>query len=236
MLRSDELGQNHISITFRDEAEATRTVLVERLKQGLVRMTCECPRYSKAGWCQHCLAVFSDRGFLNDEKHRQAFERIARGTSLEDATNELTKALDVFVIAYRQMKFDRPVDLDTGQLKNFANRASQASSAAADLSLALEDFINELQLRPSRRTVRAYLNDPYLIVAGEINEQRDAGHPPLSHLHGTSQMQNSFLPERGEPAALTNSPKRQTASGSNASISEDRELALEMVRKALERS
>jgi hypothetical protein len=61
------------------------------------------------------------------------------------AAYELTAALNDFAATYRHMKFDCPVDLDPGQLKNFANRANHASTAAERLALALEDFTNELR-------------------------------------------------------------------------------------------
>jgi hypothetical protein len=152
MLPFHELRQNSVSVTFRDETGATITVLAERLRQGLVKMTCECQHQSEASWCKHCLAVFYDRKLFENDKHRVAFDQIVGGTHLEAAANKLTKALDAFAKAYRQMTFDRPIDLDPGQLKSFANRAYHASSAAGHLALSLEDFANKL--RPRTTPVR----------------------------------------------------------------------------------
>jgi hypothetical protein len=143
MLRLHELRQNPVSVTFRDGTGATITVVAERLRQGLVKMTCDCRRQSKAGWCQHCLAVFSDREIFEDNKHREAFERLVGSSFLEEAATKLTKALDAFAVAYRHMKFGRPADLDPGQLRQFADQSLHASTTAGHLALALEEFINE---------------------------------------------------------------------------------------------
>jgi hypothetical protein len=151
MLPFHELRQNSVSVTFRDETGAAITVLAERLRQGLVKMTCECQDRSNTSWCKHCLAVFCDRKIFESDKHRVAFERIVGGTHLEAAANKLTKALDDFAKAYRRVTFDRPVDLDPAQLKSFANKAYHASTAAGHLAVALEDFTIELRLRPTTR-------------------------------------------------------------------------------------
>ena len=154
MLRFHQLQQNPVSVTFRDGTGAMITVVVERLRQGLVKMTCDCQRQSKAGWCHHCLAVFSDREIFKDKNHREAFECIVGGTLLEEVATKLTKALDAFAAAYRRLKFGRPSALNPGQLRQFADHAHHASTAAEHLGLAVEDFISELRLRPSR-VVRA---------------------------------------------------------------------------------
>jgi len=219
MLRFHELRQNPVSVAFRDETGATITVLVERLRQGLVKMTCECQRQSETGWCKHCLAVFSDREIFENDKHRQAFEQIVGGTRLEDAANELTTALEAFAVAYRNLKFDRPSDLDPGRLKHFAHQAHHASTTAGHLALAIEEFAKELRLRPSRRSVR-----------------RDDENVSENHLHSIGGTPNSPSPEQSEHTALTNSPKQPTAlKPTKDSLSEDKERALEMVRKALEK-
>ena len=216
MLRFHELRQNPVSVTFRDGTGATITVHAERLRQGLVKMTCECQRQSEAGWCQHCLAVFSDREVFEDDTHRQAFERLVGGTYLEEAAGKLTKALDAFAVVYRQMSFDRPSHLDPSQLKNFANQAYHASTTARHLALALEDFIHELRLRPSRRS-----------------DRRDSENASEDHLLSIDGTPNSSSPKA---AALTKSPKPPAAPDTtNASFSEDKETALEMVRRALEK-
>ncbi len=145
MLRYHELPEKSVSVTLRDETGETFTVLAERQRQGLVKMTCECPRQSEAGWCKHCLAVFSDREIFENDGHREAFERIVGRSYLERSAYDLTAALKDFAAVYRHMKFDRPVDLDPGQLKNFANKANHASTAAERLALALEDFTHELR-------------------------------------------------------------------------------------------
>ena len=92
--------------------------------------------------------MFSDREIFESEKHRQAFEHIVGGTHLENKVNKLTKALDAFAGAYRQMKFDRPTELAANQLNSFAERAHRAGEATGHLAQALEQFIDELGLRP----------------------------------------------------------------------------------------
>ena len=158
MLQYGELQQNPISVTLSDQSGATFTVRVERLRRGLVKIACECPRQLAAGWCEHCLAVFSDREIFEDSRQRRAFEHIVSGTYLESVANKLTKALDAFATAYRQMKFDRPVDLDPSQLNSFAKHAYQAGENAGHLAHALENFIEELRRQPS--PVLAYPDDP----------------------------------------------------------------------------
>jgi hypothetical protein len=150
MLRLHELQLNPVSVTFGDGNGATVTVVATRLRQGIVKMTCQCPRFSQAGWCHHCLAVFSDREVFEDGKHREAFERLVGATYLEAAATKLIKALDTFAVAYRQMKLRRPSDLDPGQLRNFAYRADHATTSANDLALALEEFINEAAAKVGR--------------------------------------------------------------------------------------
>ena len=96
MLRFHELQLNPVSVTFRDGNGATITVVAMRLRQGIVKMTCQCQRYLQGGWCHHCLAVFSDQEVFEDSKHREAFERLVGGTYLEDLASKLIKALDTF--------------------------------------------------------------------------------------------------------------------------------------------
>jgi hypothetical protein len=234
MRRFHELRKNPVSVTFRDGTGATITVVAERLRQGLVKITCDCQRQSKAGWCQHCLAVFSDREVFEDNKHREAFERIVGGTFLEEAAGKLTKALDTFAVAYRHMKFGRPADLDLGQLRKFADKAHHASSAAEHLVLALERFIDELRLRPSR-TVRAKSDDTAHVLAGKITEQLDAENASMDHPNSVAGTPNTSV-EQSKPATPTNSPERLTAPDlTSASRSKDKESALEMVRRGLEK-
>ena len=143
MLRFHELQLNPVSVTFRDGNGATVTVVAMRLRQGIVKMTCQCQRYLQGGWCHHCLAVFSDREVFEDSKHHGAFECLVGGTYLEELAAKLIKALDIFAVAYRQMKSGRPSEVDPGQLRNFAERADYAGTSANDLALTLEEFIND---------------------------------------------------------------------------------------------
>jgi hypothetical protein len=229
MLRYAELRQNPVSVTLRDKTGATFTVRAERLRQGLVKMTCECPRQLAAGWCPHCLAVFSDREIFESDIHRQAFEHIVGGTDLENAANKLTKALDAFAAAYRQMKFDRPAELDPSQLNSFAKQASQAGEAAGHLAQALEQFIDDLRARPP--LFRTYPDDHNLRVTGQIDAE-NASADSLSNI-GT---QNSTLHEQSDDVEPPDSPKLPAVSDpTRASLSGDKDSALEMVRKALEK-
>jgi SWIM zinc finger len=120
-----------------------------RLREGIVKMTCQCQRYSQEGWCRHCLAVFSDCDVFESKKHREAFEQLVGRTHLEHAAAKLTKALDDFAGAYRKMKAVRPSDVDRGQLKKFAEQAYRASTSADELAMALEKFIKEAEGRGS---------------------------------------------------------------------------------------
>jgi hypothetical protein len=209
MLRFHELRQNPVSVTFRDGTGAKITVVAERLRQGLVKMTCDCQRQSKAGWCKHCLAVLSDREIFDDKKHREAFERIVGGTFLEEAAAKLTKALDAFAVAYRHLKFGRPSDLDPGQLRKFADQALHASTAAEHLVPALEDFISELRLRPSR-VVRLKSDGPAHVLADKITEQRDAENASADRPHSVAGTSNASA-DQSKPATPTKSPERPTA-------------------------
>ena len=89
--------------------------------------------------------MLCDRGIFEDDQQRHAFKSIVAGTQLKATANKLNKALEAFATAYRHMKFDLPVALDPDQLKNFANKAYQASMTAQQLALVLEVFINELR-------------------------------------------------------------------------------------------
>ena len=227
MRRFHQLRQNPVSVTFRDGTGATITVVAERLRQGLVKMTCDCQRQSNAGWCQHSLAVFSDREIFEDKRHREAFDHIVGGTLLEEAATKLTKALDAFAVAYRRLKFGRPSALDPGQLRQFADHAHHASAAAEHLVLALEDFISELRLRPSR-AVRAKTDAHADIPAAEIPEQRDVseGHP-----HSVVR-----APEQSKPATPENLSKQAIAPNpTGAPPSKANDSALETVRRAFEK-
>ena len=229
MLRYAELRQNPVLVTVRDQSGATFTVRAERLRRGLVKMTCECPRQVAAGWCQHCLVVFSDREVFEGDKQRQAFEHIVGGTYLENTANKLTKALDAFAVAYRQMKFDRPADLDPSQLNSFANRANQAGETASHLAQALEKFIDELRLRPP--SLRTQADDHGRFVSGQINAENTSADSP-----GDAGAQNSPLHEQNDYVALPKSTEQPTVPDQPKSpVSEDKNSALDMVRKALER-
>jgi hypothetical protein len=149
MLRLHELRENPVSVTARDGDGAAYTVVATRLREGVVKMTCRCPRYLRAGWCNHCLAVFSDRRVFEDNKHREEFERLVGATYLEEAAAKLIKALDIFTVAYSQMmRFGDPSNVDRSQLIRFTGQADQAGRSAYDLAVALEEFINQAAGNP----------------------------------------------------------------------------------------
>jgi hypothetical protein len=151
MLRFSELQQNPVSVTLRtedgamlrDKSGAIVKIFAERLRQGLVKLTCRCQDYSRNGWCRHCLAVFIDQNVFEDEKHQNAFEDLVRGTHLEAAATTLIQALDAFSVAYPHMRSVLPAGIDPGQLEVFANRAELASKSAYDLASALTEFIKQ---------------------------------------------------------------------------------------------
>jgi hypothetical protein len=74
MRRFHELRENPVSVTLRDKQEATYSVVVMRLREGVVKITCQCRRYSENGWCDHCLALFSDKDIFESKQQREAFE------------------------------------------------------------------------------------------------------------------------------------------------------------------
>jgi hypothetical protein len=143
MLRFHELQQNPVDVSCRDENGDTINVTAIRLREGLVRMTCQCQHYAREGWCKHCLAVFTDPSVFKDVKHREAFEQLVGATYLQEAAAKLINALDAFATAYRQMESSRPSQIDGGQLKKFALDAGRAASSADDVADALEGFVNE---------------------------------------------------------------------------------------------
>ena len=145
MVLFHELQQNPVSVTCRDENRATYTVVAMRLREGIVKMTCQCQRYSQEGWCRHCLAVFSNCEVFESRKHREAFEQLVGRTHLKHAATKLTKALDDFAGAYRKMKAVRPSDVNRGQLKKFAEQAYRVSTSAEELAVALEKFTKEAE-------------------------------------------------------------------------------------------
>lgn len=147
MLRFHQLRENPVSVTFRDGNGATFTVVATRFREGIVKMTCQCQIYSEGGWCRHCLGAFSDQDVFENKKHREAFEQLVGRTYIEDAAAKLTKALDDFARAYRQMKTGRLSDLNPAHLKDFAERTEHASISANGLALAVEEFINEAAAR-----------------------------------------------------------------------------------------
>ena len=147
MLRFHELQQNPVSVTCRDETGAAYDVIAMRLREGIVKMTCQCQHYSQEGWCKHCLVVFSDQEVFKDTKHREAFDHLVGGTYLQEAAVKLTNALDAFALVYRQMKSVRPSEVNCDQLKKFAVQAGRAGSSADNLAEALEGFINEAAAR-----------------------------------------------------------------------------------------
>ena len=165
MLRFHELQQNPVSVTCRDENGATYTVVAMRLREGIVKMTCQCQRYSQEGWCRHCLAVFSDCEVFESKKHREAFEQLVGRTHLEHAATKLTKALDDFAGAYRKMKAVSPSGVDRGQLKKFAEQAYRASKSADELAMALEKFIREAEARGRGSDEKCIMDLPAVIAS-----------------------------------------------------------------------
>jgi hypothetical protein len=145
MLRFHELRQNPASVTFYDQTGARITIIAERLRQGLVNMTCQCRHHSEAGWCKHCLAVLCDQVILEDDQQSLALEGIVAGTRLKATANKLREVLEAFATAYRHMKRDLPAALDPDRLHNFATEAYQTGMAAHQLALAIEAFIKELR-------------------------------------------------------------------------------------------
>ena len=114
-----------------------------RLREGIVKMTCQCQHFSQEGWCNHCLAVFCDRKVFQDDKHWEAFEQLVGATYLQEAAVKLISAFDAFAAAYRQMKSVRPSQVNRSQLKQFAEQAYLAGSSADDLAVMLEGFVND---------------------------------------------------------------------------------------------
>ena len=143
MLRFHELQQNPVSVTCRDENGARYKVVAMRLREGIVKMTCQCQHFSQEGWCNHCLAVFCDRKVFQDDKHWEAFEQLVGATYLQEAAVKLISAFDAFAAAYRQMKSVRPSQVNRSQLRKFAEQAYLAGSSADDLAVMLEGFVNE---------------------------------------------------------------------------------------------
>jgi 5'-deoxynucleotidase YfbR-like HD superfamily hydrolase len=135
-----------------------------RLREGIVKMTCQCQRYSQEGWCRHCLAVFSNCEVFESKKHREAFEQLVGRTHLEHAATKLTKALDDFAGAYRKMQAVRPSDIDRGQLKEFAEQAYRASKSAHELAMALEKFIKEAEARDRGGDEKLIMDLPAVIA------------------------------------------------------------------------
>jgi hypothetical protein len=145
MLRYHELRQNPASVTFLDQSGVRVTVIAERLRGGLVNMTCQCQRHSEAGWCEHCLAVLCDQVIFEGDQYNLAFERIVADTRLKAMAHRLRNALESFAKAYRRSMRDKPTALDPDQLINFALNANQASITSRQLALAIDAFIKELQ-------------------------------------------------------------------------------------------
>ena len=145
MLRYHELRQNPASVTFYDQSGARVTVIAERLRGGLVNMTCQCQQHSEAGWCKHCLAVLCDQVIFEDDQDSVAFEKIVADTRLKAMAHQLRSALESFEKAYWRYKRDAPTALDPDQLIKFAAKAKQASITSRQLAIAIEAFIKELQ-------------------------------------------------------------------------------------------
>ena len=160
MLRFHELQHNPVSVACRDESGATYEVVAMRLRGGMVKMTCQCQHYSQEGWCNHCLAVFCDRDVFQDDKHREAFDRLVGATYLQEAAEKLIKALDIFAVAYKQMKSVRPSQVNRGQLKKFAGQAYYAGSSADDWSWRFKELSMKLRLvtPPNRSRSRLALH------------------------------------------------------------------------------
>ncbi len=124
---------------------------------------------------------------------------------------------------------DRPTELAPGQLNSFADRAHRAGEAAGHLAQALEQFIDELRLRPP--AFRTYPNDHGLFVAGQTGAENVSA-DSLSNV-GT---QNSTLHEQSDYAEPPDSPGQPTmADQPETSVSGEKDRAIEMVRKALEK-
>jgi hypothetical protein len=145
MLRFHELRQNPATVTFCDMTGARITVTAERLRRGLVNMTCQCAHYSGARWCSHCVTVLCDRVILEDNEQSLALRGIVEGTRLKAMAHVLEAAVETFSIAYRHMMQGRPATLDPVQLNDFATKTYQASIAARQVALAIESFVEELR-------------------------------------------------------------------------------------------
>jgi hypothetical protein len=187
MLRFHELRQNPAAVTFYDEAGARVTVSAERLRQGLVNMTCQCRHHSEAGWCMHCLAVLCDRVILEDDQNRLAFESIVAGTRLRATAHKLKNILESFATAYQRIKRNVPAALDPDQLDNFATSAYHASITGGQLALAIKAFIKEL--RPTAKVKwragpnvsashRLFPSHPQKVVQVRVFDCRE---PPVGH-------------------------------------------------------
>jgi SWIM zinc finger len=176
MLRFEELERNPISITLRGKYGAAQRdkrgevvrVVAERLRKGAVKLTCTCPEYAQAHWCRHCLTVFADPDVFTDAAHREAFQKIVKGTLLEATADKLTKALEVFSVAYGEMRTFLPTAIETEQLAAFSAYAGDASRHADGLVEAIADFVKrasaDISIRDSD-TNRVGANFPELKTA-----------------------------------------------------------------------
>jgi len=193
MLRFHELQQNPVSVACRDENGATYTVVAMRLREGIVKMTCQCQRYSQEGWCRHCLAVFSNCEVFESKKHRKAFEQLVGRTYLEHAATKLTIALDDFAGAYRKMKAVRPSDVDRGQLKKFAEQAYRASASADELAVALEKFIKEAEARGRGGDEKGLSRKPRLVTRPQLGVAMAAANTQPYHALGARPIERHHL-------------------------------------------
>jgi hypothetical protein len=151
MLRFEELERNPVSITLRfnnpgaprEKSGQVVTVVAERLRKGAVKLTCTCPGYSQAHWCRHCLVVFADPDAFVDAIHREAFQKIVKGTLLEAAANKLTRSLEAFSVAYGKMRRSLPTAIESEQLAAFSACAGDASLQADGLVEAIAEFVKK---------------------------------------------------------------------------------------------
>lgn len=145
MLRFHELRENPVTVKYVDEAAIEVQIIAERLRRGLVKMTCQCQQYSKAGWCRHCLALLCDRVTLQSDQQQLALNDIVAGTDLKHAAKKVEHVLETFAGAYRGMKHHLPRTLDAGQLHIFAAKSYEVSICAQQVATAISAFIKELR-------------------------------------------------------------------------------------------
>lgn len=141
MVPLNELKFTASKITVRDGDEAPVSVLVERRREGRLKVDCPCEWFAKRTWCPHVLHVLCGRGQFADLDQENAVFDIIDGTPLQERGVDLDEEFDRFNKAITEMSETLARGLEFETLDKLAMALHEGADAIDEFQRAADAFV-----------------------------------------------------------------------------------------------